>query len=167
VPDSANTAALGYAEQSNIRFEIGLIRNHYLGRTFIDPNQAMRERKVKLKFNTVKGVLKGKRVVLVDDSIVRGTTLRQLVRLVHQSGAAEVHVRISSPPIKHPCFYGIDMQTRGELIAANDAEDPVDQVREFIGADSLGYLSTEGLLKIASENASENAGYCAACFSGT
>lgn len=167
VPDSANTAALGYAEQSGIRFEIGLIRNHYLGRTFIDPNQAMRERKVKLKFNTVKGVLNGKRVVLVDDSIVRGTTLRQLVRLVHQGGASEVHVRISSPPIMHPCFYGIDMQTRGELIAANDAEDPVDQVREFIGADTLGYLSTEGLLKIATENGADNAGYCSACFSGT
>lgn len=166
VPDSANTAALGYSEESGIRFEIGLIRNHYLGRTFIDPNQAVRERKVKLKFNTVKGVLKGKRVVLVDDSIVRGTTLRQLVRLVRQSGAAEVHVRVSSPPIKNPCLYGIDMQTRGELIAANEAADQVDQVRQFIGADSLGYLSIEGLLQIATEFGSEHAGYCSACFSG-
>jgi len=166
VPDSANTAALGYSEESGLRFEIGLIRNHYLGRTFIDPNQAMRERKVKLKFNTVKGVLKGKRVVLVDDSIVRGTTLSQLVRLVRQSGAAEVHVRVSSPPITDPCFYGIDMQTRGELIAVNQATDAVDQVREFIGADTLGYLSIDGLTRIATEFGADNSGYCTACFGG-
>ncbi|MBI4551898.1 MAG: amidophosphoribosyltransferase [Candidatus Latescibacteria bacterium] len=160
VPDSANTAALGYAEESGIRFEIGLIRNHYIGRTFIDPSQTMRDFKVRVKYNPVKGVLKGRRVVMVEDSIVRGTTLKQLVRMVRQSGAKEVHVRVSCPPIRHPCYYGIDMQTRAELIASRPA---TEQVREFLGADSLGYLSIEGMLSVAPSPGDQ---YCTACFSG-
>lgn len=166
VPDSANTAALGYSEKSGIRFEIGLIRNHYVGRSFIDPNQTMREFKVKLKYNPVAGVIKDKRVVLVDDSIVRGTTLSSLIKLIRGAGAKEVHVRVSSPPIKHPCFYGIDMQTSGELIAAKMNGIGVEKIKTFLDADSLGYLSIEGMVKIAHEYGDEGAGYCTACFSG-
>jgi amidophosphoribosyltransferase len=159
VPDSANTAALGYSEASYIRFEIGLIRSHYVGRTFIAPDQSERDLKVHLKFNPVTGVLKGKRVVVVEDSIVRGTTLRQLVRLIRAAGASEVHVRVGSPPIRFPCFYGVDMSTRKELIAsAHNIED----VRQFIGADSLGHLSVEGMLKVVPNPAD----MCAACFTG-
>jgi len=157
VPDSANTAALGYSEASDIRFEIGLIRNHYIGRTFISPKQHERDRDVRLKFNPVGGVLRGKRVVLVEDSIVRGTTLRKLVRLVRNAGPAEVHVRVSSPPILSPCFFGIDMSTREELIAANHS---VEEIRKFVGADSLKYLSVGKLLE-AVENPQD---YCAGCF---
>jgi len=142
VPDSANTAALGYAEASGIRFEIGLIRNHYVGRTFIDPHQDKRDRDVRVKFNPVAGVLHRKRVVVIEDSIVRGTTLRNLVRLVRSGGAAEVHVRVSSPPIVSPCFFGIDMSKKSELIAANHS---VAEIREFVGADSLEYLSVDKL----------------------
>lgn len=163
VPDSATTAALGYSEQSGIRYEIGLIRNHYVGRSFINPDQAMREFTVRLKYNTVRGVLRNQRVILVDDSIVRGTTLNQLVKLIRSAGAAEVHVRVSSPPIRHPCYYGIDMQSRGELIAS---QTKVDQIRSYLGADSLGYLSIEGMEKIAEEYSRPETGYCTACFSG-
>lgn len=166
VPDSANTAALGYAEQSGIPYEIGLIRNHYVGRTFIDPSQTMRDFKVKVKHNPVRGVLKDRRVVLIEDSIVRGTTLKQLVRLIRNAGAKEVHVRVSSPPIRHPCYYGIDMQTQRELIAAqSDLRNP-ERIRDFLGADTLGYLSIEGMMKIATEYSAPNAGFCTACFSG-
>ena len=163
VPDSATTAALGYSEQSGIRFEIGLIRNHYVGRTFIDPDQSMREFTVRLKYNPVQGVLRNRRVVLVDDSIVRGTTLNQLVRLIRGAGASEVHVRISSPPIRHPCYYGIDMQSRGELIASQTR---VEEIRKYLGADSLGYLSIEGMVKTGKEYGKPGVGYCTACFSG-
>ena len=157
VPDSANTAALGYAEGSGIRFEIGLIRNHYIGRTFISPRQDKRDRDVRVKFNPVAGVLKDKRVVLVEDSIVRGTTLRNLVRLIRSGGAAKVHVRVSSPPIVAPCFYGIDMSTKAELIAANKS---LDEIRTFVGADSLEYLSV-GKLRQAVDDP-EN--FCTGCF---
>jgi amidophosphoribosyltransferase len=159
VPDSANTAALGYSEASYIRFEIGLIRSHYVGRTFIDPHQSERDLKVHLKFNPVTGVLKGKRVVVVEDSIVRGTTLRQLVRLIRNAGASEVHVRVGSPPIRFPCFYGVDMSTSKELIASSHN---IEAVREFIGADSLGHLSVAGMLKVVPNPAD----MCAACFTG-
>jgi len=157
VPDSANTAALGYAEGSGIRFEIGLIRNHYIGRTFISPRQDKRDRDVRVKFNPVAGVLKDKRVVLVEDSIVRGTTLQNLVRLIRSGGAAKVHVRVSSPPIVAPCFYGIDMSTKAELIAANKS---LDEIRTFVGADSLEYLSV-GKLRQAVDDP-EN--FCTGCF---
>jgi amidophosphoribosyltransferase len=159
VPDSANTAALGYSEASGIRFEIGLIRSHYVGRTFIAPHQSERDLKVHLKFNPVTGVLKGKRVVVVEDSIVRGTTLRQLVRLIRSAGAVEVHVRVGSPPIQHPCFYGVDMSTQKELIASSHS---TEFVRDFIGADSLGHLSVEGMLKVVSAPGD----MCTACFTG-
>jgi amidophosphoribosyltransferase len=159
VPDSANTAALGYSEASGLRFEIGLIRNHYVGRTFISPYQHERDLDVRKKFNPVTGVVRGRRVVVVEDSIVRGTTLRQLIRLIREAGAAEVHVRVSSPPIRHPCFYGIDMSTRKELIAADQS---VDDIRQFIGADTLRYLSVEGMLSVVS-NAND---MCVCCFTG-
>jgi len=157
VPDSANTAALGYAEASGIRFEMGLIRNHYIGRTFIMPHQDKRDRDVRVKFNPVAGVLKGRKVVMIEDSIVRGTTLRNLVRLVRSGGAAEVHVRVSSPPIVSPCFFGIDMSKKSELIAANHS---IEEIREFVGADSLEYLSVDVLRRAVDDP--EN--YCAGCF---
>ncbi|MBN2010298.1 amidophosphoribosyltransferase [candidate division KSB1 bacterium] len=160
VPDSSNTAALGYAQASGIKFEIGLIRNHYIGRTFIHPDQSMRDFNVRIKFNTVKGVLKDKRVILVEDSIVRGTTLRKLARLIRDAGAKEIHVRVSSPPIRFPCFYGMDFPTKEELIA--DKLD-VDQIRDYLGVDSLKYLSIDGLLNSVPH---ERGGYCTACFSG-
>jgi amidophosphoribosyltransferase len=159
VPDSANTAALGYSEASYIRFEIGLIRSHYIGRTFIAPHQSERDLKVHLKFNPVTGVLKNKRVVVVEDSIVRGTTLKQLVRMIRGAGAAEVHVRVGSPPIRYPCFYGVDMSTSEELIASSHS---VEEIRAHIGADSLGYLSVEGMLKTVTAPGD----MCTACFTG-
>ena len=159
VPDSSNTIALGYAEGSKLPFELGLIRNHYVGRTFIQPRQAMRDWDVRIKFNPVRGVLKGKRVVVVDDSIVRGSTMRKLVSIIRQGGAAEIHLRIGSPPIAHSCFYGIDTPTRGELIASNHS---VEAIREYLGVESLHYLSTEGLLSCVEEPDD----YCVACFTG-
>jgi amidophosphoribosyltransferase len=159
VPDSANTAALGYAQASGIRFEIGLIRNHYVGRTFIDPQQNKRDLDVKVKFNPVAGVLRGKRVVLIDDSIVRGTTLRKLVKLIRDVGAKEIHVRISSPPIICPCFYGIDISNKAELIAGTNS---VEEIRKYVEADTLSYLSIEGMLSTVDEKDL----YCKACFSG-
>jgi amidophosphoribosyltransferase len=159
VPDSSNTAALGYAEASRIKFEIGLIRNHYVGRTFIKPSQKSRDFEARTKYNPVRGVLKGKRVVVVEDSIVRGTTFKHLAKMMRDAGAAEIHVRVSSPPIISPCYYGIDFQTRDELIAAQKT---VEQIREFLGVDSLGYLSMEGMLKAVPNERTE---YCTACFS--
>ncbi|MDB4950411.1 MAG: purF [Gemmatimonadetes bacterium] len=159
VPDSANSAALGYSEQSGIAYELGLIRNHYVGRTFIEPSQAGRDFKVRLKYNAVREVLAGKRVVVVDDSLVRGTTSRGLVNLLRDAGAAEVHFRLASPPVRHPCYYGIDMPTKEELIAANMT---VEQIRAYLGVDSLGYLSLEGMLDCVSDAGS----FCTACFSG-
>ncbi len=160
VPDSSNTAALGYARESGIRFEIGLIRNHYVGRSFIHPTQSMRDMAVKIKFNTVEGVLNGKKVVVVEDSIVRGTTLKSLTMLLRDAGAREVHIRVSSPPIKHPCFYGLDFPDKDDLIANNMA---IDEMREFLGVDSLQYLSIEGMISASDLQPTD---FCTACFSG-
>src|SRR5882762_2021584 len=144
VPDSGVTAALGYAEQAGVPFRFGLIRNHYVGRTFIEPEQRVRDFGVKLKLNPVRNLLEGKRVILIDDSIIRGTTSRKIVRMVRAAGAAEVHLRISCPPTVSPCFYGVDTPHRKDLIAANNS---VEQIRQFIEADTLAYLSMDGLLK--------------------
>ena len=160
VPDSSNTAAVGYASRSKLKYELALIRNHYIGRTFIQPRQEMRDFNVKVKFNPVGGILDGRRVVVVEDSIVRGTTLRLLTRMLRKAGAAEVHLRVSSPPIRFPCYYGMDFPTRDELIAANKS---VEEIKKFMGVDSLGYLSLEGLLACVP---SDKCGYCTACFSG-
>jgi amidophosphoribosyltransferase len=160
VPDSANAAALGFAEETGLPLEFALIRNHYVGRTFIQPSQAGRVQKVKVKYNPVREVLDGKSVVMVDDSIVRGTTTRGLVALVRQAGAREVHMRISSPPVTGPCYYGIDTPSREELIGANMT---IDQIADHIGVDSLGYLSREGMLKSVPGGPH---GFCHACFSG-
>ncbi len=159
VPDSSNSIALGFAEASGVPFELGLIRNHYVGRTFIQPNQAGRDFGVRVKFNPVKEVLEGKRVVVVDDSIVRGTTSRKLVRLLRRAGAREVHFRVGSPPVTHPCFYGIDTPSRRELIGALKT---VDEIRDYLGVESLGYLSLDGML--AAER--EPKRFCRACFTG-
>ena len=159
VPDSSNTIALGFAEVSRLPFELGLIRNHYVGRTFIQPVQSMRDLDVRIKFNPVRGVLRGKRIVVVDDSIVRGSTMRKLVSILRQAGADKIHLRIGSPPITHSCYYGIDTPTRGELIASNHS---VKEIEDYLGVDSLHYLSIEGLLTCVEEP--DN--YCVACFSG-
>ena len=160
VPDSSNAAALGYAEESGVPLELALIRNHYVGRTFIQPDQAGRDHKVKVKYNAVREVLAGKSVVMVDDSIVRGTTTRGLVAMIRAAGAREVHMRVSSSPITGPCYYGIDTPSREELIAANH---PVEEIARLIGVDSLGYLSLEGMLNAVPGGPD---GFCHACFSG-
>ena len=160
VPDSANSVALGYAEESGIPFELGLLRHHYIGRTFIKPSQEDRDFGARMKYNTVDEVLAGKRIVVVDDSLVRGTTSRSLVRMLYGAGAREVHLRIGSPPVRWPCFYGIDMPTRSELIASGMEPD---EIRAVLGVDSLGYLSLEGMLEVA-QNGSD--AFCDACFSG-
>jgi len=163
VPDSGVFAALGYAQESGIPFQFGLVRNHYVGRTFIEPNQSIRHFGVKVKLNPVRELVKGKRIVLIDDSIVRGTTSKKIVRMLKQYGAKEVHMRISSPPTTGPCYYGIDTPQRRELIAsANSTE----QIREFIEADSLGYLSEEGMLNCVKNGDDPKRLYCTACFSG-
>jgi len=159
VLDSGTAAALGYAEESDIPYETALIRNHYVRRTFIEPSHSIRHFGVKVKHNPVRGILEGKRVVLVEDSIVRGTTLLKLVTLVRQAGARTVHVRVSSPPTIGPCHYGIDTPSREELIAHQHS---VEGIREQIGADSLGYLSLEGLRQVSAQLKS---GICDACFS--
>jgi amidophosphoribosyltransferase len=159
VPDSANSAALGYAEASGIPFELGLLRNHYVGRTFIKPSQADRDFGARMKYNPVREVVAGKRVVVVDDSLVRGTTSRSLVKFMRQAGATEVHFRIASPPVRYPCFYGIDMPRREELIGARMT---VDEIRARLGVDSLGYLSLEGMEGVVAEQGP----FCDACFSG-
>ena len=161
VPDSGVTAAVGYAAESGIPFRFGLIRNHYVGRTFIEPRQSVRDFGVKLKLNPVRTLLEGKRVVLIDDSIVRGTTSRKIVRMIRNAGAQEVHMRVSSPPTVSPCFYGVDTPSKKELIAANKS---VDEIREFIGADSLAYLSLEGMKKACADG--EKTTYCTACYTG-
>jgi amidophosphoribosyltransferase len=160
VPDSGVPAAIGYALESGIPFRMGLIRNHYVGRTFIEPSQAIRDFGVKLKLNPVRRLLEGQRVVLVDDSIVRGTTSRKIVRMVREAGAAEVHLRISCPPTISPCYYGVDTPTKEELIASHNS---VEQIRDFIGADSLGYLSLEGLKKAVADTKGK---FCSACYTG-
>ncbi len=161
VPDSGVSAAMGYAAESGIPFRFGLIRNHYVGRTFIEPQQHVRDFGVKLKLNPVHSVLQGKRVVLIDDSIVRGTTSRKIVRMIRQAGASEVHMRISCPPTISPCFYGVDTPSKRQLIAANKS---VEEIREYIGADSLAYLSVEGLKRACGEG--EKTAYCTACYTG-
>src|SRR2546426_1543871 len=162
VPDSGVTAAMGYASESGIPFRFGLIRNHYIGRTFIEPRQTVRDFGVKLKLNPVRSLLEGKRVVLIDDSIVRGTTSRKIVRMIRNAGAKEVHMRISCPPTISPCFYGVDTPSKKELIAANKS---VEEIREYIGADSLSYLSLDGLKKACDDGAQTR--YCTACYTGS
>ncbi len=161
VPDSGVTAALGYSAESGLPFRMGLIRNHYIGRTFIEPEQRVRDFGVKLKLNPVRSLLHGQRVVLIDDSIVRGTTSRKIVRMVRDAGAREVHVRISCPPTISPCFYGVDTPSKNQLIAANKS---VEEIRDYIGADSLAYLSLEGMNEACGEK--ETATYCNACYTG-
>lgn len=164
VPDSSISAAIGYAEASGIPYELGLIKNRYVGRTFIQPTQSLREQGVKMKLSPVRGVVNGKRVIMVDDSIVRGTTSRRIVRMLRDAGATEVHVVISSPPIKNPCFYGIDTSRRDELIAADNS---IEEIRREIEADTLTFISTEGMLDaIGNEGSGETRGHCLACFTG-
>ncbi len=160
VPDSSNTATLGYANHSGIPFELGLIRNHYIGRTFIQPHQNIRDIHVKVKFNPVGGVLKDKRVIVVEDSIVRGTTMKILARFLRKAGAKDIHVRVSSPPIRYPCYYGMDFPSQKELIAASMS---VEEIKNYLEVDSLGYLSLEGLISAVPK---EGRGYCTACFDG-
>lgn len=161
VPDSGLDAALGYSKQSGIPYEIGLIKNKYIGRTFIAPGQKSREDKVKIKLNPVTEVIKGKRVVLIDDSIVRGTTSGRIVKLLRDAGAKEIHMRISAPPFMNPCYYGTDIDSRENLIACRLS---IDEIAKYIGADSLGYLSTDSVKKIAKGEHGD--GYCTACFDG-
>jgi amidophosphoribosyltransferase len=164
VPDSGVPAAVGYALESGIPFRQALIRNHYIGRTFIEPSQAIRDFGVKLKLNPVRALLEGQRVVLVDDSIVRGTTSRKIVRMVRAAGAREVHVRISCPPTVSPCYYGVDTPTREELIAAQHS---VEEIRQFLEADSLGYLSLEGLRQAVGETRHGDSSFCTSCYTGS
>jgi len=161
VPDSGVTAAVGYAAESGIPFRFGLIRNHYVGRTFIEPRQSVRDFGVRLKLNPVRSLLQGQRVVLIDDSIVRGTTSKKIVRMIRNAGAAEVHMRISCPPTISPCFYGVDTPSKKQLIAAAQS---VEEIRQYIGADSLAYLSLEGLKKACADG--EKTTYCTACYTG-
>jgi amidophosphoribosyltransferase len=161
VPDSGNGAALGFSQESGIPFAFGLMRNHYVGRTFIEPKQSIRSFGVKLKLNPVRSVLQGKRVVLIDDSIVRGTTSRKIVAMIRAAGAREIHMRISSPPTTGPCYYGIDTPHKNELIAANHT---IDEIAKHLGVESLAYLSHDGLLKSVDD--AEGRRHCTACFTG-
>ncbi len=161
VPDSGLDAAVGYSRKSGIPFGMGLIKNKYIGRTFIAPGQAERENLVKIKLNTIRSEIAGKRVVLIDDSIVRGTTSARIVKIVREAGAKEIHMRISAPPFKYPCYYGTDIDSQDNLIACHHS---IDEIAKIIGVDSLGYLSVEHALRIAKDD--PNVGYCAACFNG-
>lgn len=164
VPNSSLSAAMGYAQESGLPYEMGLIKNQYSARTFIQPTQKLREQGVNMKLSAVKGVVAGKRVVLVDDSIVRGTTSRRIVKLLKDAGAAEVHLRIASPALKYPCFYGIDIQHASELIAANQT---LAEMRQTFGADSLGFLSVPSLIKAVGLNTgAPNGSLCVAYFDG-
>lgn len=160
IPDSGNSAALGFAEESGMPFEMGVVRNHYVGRTFIQPSPYIRDLGVRIKLNPVREVLKGKKIVIVEDSIVRGTTSRARIKTLREAGAREIHMRVSCPPLKHPCFYGIDFPTKEELIAFTQS---VEEIAKFVGLDSLGYLSLEGLLKAMPLPREE---FCTACFQG-
>ena len=160
VPDSGVAAAIGFAAESDINFRQAIIRNHYVGRTFIEPSQSIRSFGVRLKLNPIKDLINGRRIVLVDDSIVRGTTSKKIVEMVREAGATEVHMRISCPPTAHSCYYGVDTPHRKDLIAANM---DVEQVREYIGADSLGYLSLEGTLAAIGLDTTKS---CTACWNG-
>ena len=159
VPDSGVPAALGYAEEAGIPFDLGIIRNHYVGRTFIEPRQNIRHFGVKIKLNPVKDVLKGKRVVVVDDSIVRGTTSKKIIKMIRNAGASEIHMRISSPPTTYPCYYGIDTPIRQELIASTHS---IEEIRKYITADTLGYITLDGVRKVVDRPIN----YCVACFCG-
>jgi amidophosphoribosyltransferase len=159
VPDSSNAVALGYAQASNLPFEMGLVRNHYVGRTFINPDQPRRDEGVKLKFNPLRSVFKDRRVILIDDSIVRGTTSRKLVRMVRAAGASEVHMRIGSPVTRYSCYYGIDTPTSEELIGN---QQDVETIRDFLTADTLRYMSVDGLRECAGDDGD----FCLACFDG-
>jgi len=160
VPDSGVAAALGYAAQSGLPFELGIIRNHYVGRTFIQPQQSIRDFGVKIKLNPQSAVLAGKKVIVIDDSLVRGTTSRKIVNLIRQAGAKEVHLRIASPPTTGPCYYGVDTPHKDQLIASRHS---VSEIRDYVGADTLAYLSMEGLFKAVQARQNQ---YCAACFDG-
>jgi amidophosphoribosyltransferase len=159
VPDSSNSSALGYSEESGVPYELGLIRNHYVGRTFIHPTQKGRDFAVRIKYNSVREVIDGKRVIVVDDSLVRGTTSRGLIAMIREAGAREIHFRVASPPVISPCYYGIDMPTKEELIGATHS---VDEIARHLSVDSLGYLSLEGLHAAVAEHGP----FCDACFSG-
>lgn len=159
IPDSGNYAALGYSQQLNMPFEQGIVRNHYIGRTFIQPTQFLREFRVRVKLNPIRDLIKGKKVVVIEDSIVRGTTSRSRIEELREVGAKEIHMRISCPPIKSPCFYGIDFPSSGELIAHNKT---VQEIADFIKVDSLGFLSLEGMLSVMKEGQN----FCSACFTG-
>ncbi len=164
IPDSGVPAAIGYAEESGIPFELGMIRNHYVGRTFIEPQQSIRHFGVKIKLNPVRDVIDGKRVVVVDDSIVRGTTARKIIKMIRNAGASEVHLRISSPPVSYPCYYGIDTPTRTELIASSHS---IEEINRYVTSDTLGYLSVDGLYKATGGCGGDCRGqFCTACFSG-
>src|ERR687892_583728 len=160
VPDSGVAAAIGYAAESGLSFRFGLVRNHYVGRTFIEPRQSIRSFGVRIKLNPVRDLIKGRRVVLIDDSIIRGTTSKKIVQMVRQAGAAEVHMRISCPPTVSPCFYGVDTPRRSELIAATHT---VEEIERYLNADSLAYLSLEGLT--GSVKPSQRS-YCTSCYTG-
>jgi len=163
VPDSSISAAIGFAEEAGIPYEIGLVKNRYVGRTFIQPTQEQRREGVKLKLNAVRQVVEGKRVVIVDDSIVRGTTSARLIDLLRSAGATEAHMRISSPPVTHPCYYGIDTSDRTKLIAASQS---IAEIQKRIGADSLAYLSEEQMLEAFGESDLSEHPFCNACFTG-
>jgi amidophosphoribosyltransferase len=162
VPDSGVPAAIGFAEESGQKFEIGLIRSHYVGRTFIEPQDSIRHFGVRLKLSPVRSVVQGKRLVVVDDSLVRGTTSRKIVAMLRGAGAKEVHLRISAPPTTHPCFYGIDTPTREELIASSHS---VEEIRDYVGCDSLEYLSHDGMMRAVGAT-EKGTGFCSACFTG-
>jgi amidophosphoribosyltransferase len=161
VPDSGVAAAIGYAAQSGLKFRFALVRNHYVGRTFIEPQSQIRHFGVKIKLNPVRDLIEGNRVVLIDDSIVRGTTSKKIVKMVREAGATEVHMRISCPPTIAPCYYGVDTPTKEELIAAQNS---IEEIRQYLDADSLGYLSIEGLLESVSDPGGTK--YCMACYTG-
>lgn len=170
VPDSSNTAAIGYAHENqkigyDCKYDIGLIRNHYVGRTFISPGQKSREQKVRTKFNIVRGVIEGRSIIIVDDSIVRGTTSRYLVDMIKEANPSEIHFLVSSPPITHPCFYGMDFPSPEELIANRFNRD-TNAIAKEIGVDSLRYLSSAGLVAAVKEANTSDHGYCTACFTG-
>jgi amidophosphoribosyltransferase len=160
VPDSGIDAALGYSKQSGIPYDVGFIKNKYIGRTFIEPFQPQRESALRIKLNTISSTVRGKRVILIDDSIVRGTTSKRIVRLLREAGAKEVHMRVSSPPFLYPCFFGTDIRSREHLIAANHT---VEEIAEIIGVDSLGFLGVENVTKLADNPSLE---FCTSCFTG-
>lgn len=163
VPDSGVPAAIGYAEEAGLSFQMGLIRNHYVGRTFIEPQQSIRHFGVKIKLNAIRKVFEGKRVVVVDDSVVRGTTSRKIIKMIRKAGAKEVHMRVSSPPTSFPCFYGIDTPTRKELISSSHT---IDEICKYITADTLGYLSIDGMRRVVGVEDGTCGNFCDACFSG-